>query len=271
MTDSENNKILIRGLEVKACHGVLAEEKGNPQPFIFDADLYVDFSQAAKNDDLKATVNYAKACDILIKTATAKTYNLIETLAYSGVYALLEELNLKKVTLTVYKPQAPMQYKFESVGVTVTAEKERVLLSLGASVGDRKNYFDKALKMLSQTRGITLKKVSSYIETEPYGGVAKNGFLNCAVEIETYYTPRQLLEEIHRIEAECGRERTVHWGDRTLDIDIIFFGRKIVEEDDLQIPHPEYFKRAFVLEPLKEIAPDFVCPVLRKKVKDLQI
>lgn len=71
-------------------------------------------------------------------------------------------------------------------------------------------------------------------------------------------------------ENECGRVRTVRWGDRTLDIDIIFFGRKTVEEDDLQIPHPEYFKRAFVIEPLKEIAPDFVCPVLHKKVKELQ-
>ena len=271
MMNEENNKILIRGLEVNACHGVLAEEKANQQTFIFDADLYVDFYSAAKNDDLNATVNYAKACDILVETATKKSYNLIETLAYSGVYALLEGLNLKKVSLTVYKPQAPINHKFDTVGVTAVAEKERVLLSLGASVGDRKNYFDMALKMLSQTRGISLKKVSSYIETEPYGGVAKNGFLNCAVEIETYYTPRQLLEEIHRIEAACGRERTVHWGDRTLDIDIIFFGRKVIEEDDLQIPHPEYFKRAFVLEPLKEIAPDFVCPVLHKKVKDLQI
>lgn len=268
---NEDNVILIRGLEVSACHGVLKEEKLTPQPFIFDADLYADFCTAAQNDDINATVNYAKACDILVETATAKTFNLIETLAYSGVYALLDGLNLKKVTLTVYKPQAPIRHKFGTVGVTVTAERERVFLSLGSSVGDKKNYLDTAIKKLSQTRGISVKKISSYIETEPYGGVAKNGFLNCAVEIETYLTPRRLLEEIHRIEAECGRVRTVRWGDRTLDIDIIFFGRKVIEEDDLQIPHPEYFKRAFVLKPLKEIAPDFVCPVVLKKVKDLQI
>lgn len=269
--EAENNKILIRGLEVNACHGVLAEEKVNQQPFIFDADLYADFYSAAENDDIDATVNYAKACDILVKTATENTYNLIETLAYMGVYALFEELNLKKVSLTVYKPQAPVQHKFGTVGVTVTAEKEKVYLSLGSSMGDKKNYLDVAIAELSQTRGVKVKKISSYIETEPYGGVAKNGFLNCAVEIETILTPRQLLEKIHLIENACGRVRTVHWGDRTLDIDIIFFGRKIVEEDDLQIPHPEYSKRSFVLEPLKEIAPDFVCPVLHKKVKDLEI
>lgn len=269
--NSDNNKILIRGLEVSACHGVLAEEKVNPQPFIFDAELYTDFYSAAKNDDLDATVNYVKACDILVETATEKSYNLIETLAYMGVYALFEGLNLKKLSLTVYKPHAPITHKFNTVGVTVTAEKERVYLSLGSSMGDKKGYLDTAIKMLAETRGITVKKVSSYIGTEPYGGVAQNGFLNCAAEIETYLTPRQLLEEIHRIEAACGRVRTVRWGDRTLDIDIIFFGRKTVWEEDLQIPHPEYFKRAFVLEPLNEIAPDFVCPHLLKKVKDLQI
>ena len=269
--NGESNKILIRGLEVKACHGVFAEEKVNPQTFIFDADLYADFYSAAKNDDINATVNYAKACDILVETATEKTYNLIETLAYMGVYALFDGLNLEKVSLTVYKPQAPIKHKFGTVGVTVTAEKERVYLSLGSSMGDRKNYLDTAIKKLSQTRGVQVKKVSSYVETEPYGGVAENGFLNCAVEIETYLTPRRLLEEVHRIESECGRVRTVRWADRTLDIDIIFFGRRTVEDDDLQIPHPEYPKRAFVLVPLNEIAPDFVCPVLHKKVKDLQI
>ena len=269
--NAENNKILIRGLEVNACHGVLEEEKVTPQPFIFDADLYTDFYAAAKSDDINATVNYAKACDILVETATANSYKLIETLAYSGVYALFDGLNLKKVTLTVYKPQAPIPHKFATVGVIVTAEKEKVYLSLGSSMGDKKGYLDTAIKKLSQTRGIAVKKVSSYIETEPYGGVAENGFLNCAVEIETYLTPRQLLEEIHRIEGECGRVRTVRWGDRTLDIDIIFFGRKTVAEEDLQIPHPEYFKRDFVLKPLNEIAPDFVCPHFLKKVKDLQI
>ena len=118
------DKILIRGLEVCACHGVHAEEKVNPQPFIFDADLYTDFYSAAKQDDINSTVNYSKACDILVETATKNCYNLIETLAYSGVYALFEGLILKKISLTVYKPQAPVKHKFGTVGGTGTAEKE---------------------------------------------------------------------------------------------------------------------------------------------------
>ena len=76
----------------------------------------------------------------------------------------------------------------------------------------------------------------------------------------------KLLEEIHRIEAECGRERLVRWGDRTLDIDIIFYGQKIIREDMLSVPHPEYAERDFVLVPLKEIAPEFVCPLTFKKI-----
>ncbi len=264
------DKILIRGLEVGACHGVHAEEKVNPQPFIFDADIYTEFYSAAKQDDINATVNYSKVCDILVETATKNCYNLIETLAYSGVYALFEGLNFKKISLTVYKPQAPVKHKFGTVGVTVTAEKEVAYLSLGSSMGDRKKYLDTAIKLLSETRGVKVKNVSSYIETEPYGGAAENRFLNCAAEVETVLAPRQLLNEIHRIEGECGRVRDVHWGDRTLDIDIVFFGRQVIEECDLQIPHPEYSKRAFVLKPLNEIAPEFVCPVFHKKVKDLQ-
>jgi 2-amino-4-hydroxy-6-hydroxymethyldihydropteridine diphosphokinase len=123
-------------------------------------------------------------------------------------------------------------------------------------MGDRKGYLDKAIELLEKTSGVKVKKVSSCLETEPVGGVAKNKFLNCAVEIETYLSPFALLDEIHRIESECGRERKVHWEDRTLDIDIIFFGNRKINSKDLTVPHPEYKTREFVLKPLKEIAPD---------------
>ena len=111
------------------------------------------------------------------------------------------------------------------------------------------------------TKGDTLKKVSSYLETAPYGGVAKNTFLNACAEIETYLPPRALLDEIHRIEAEGERIRNLRWDDRTLDIDIIFYG--------LTVPHTDYKNRTFVLGPLSEIAPDFICPVNGKKVSQL--
>lgn len=261
--------IKIRGLEASACHGVLDSERTNKQTFLFDVDLEADFFEGAKSDDLNKTVNYAEVCNLIVKIATRNSYSLIEKLAYECAFAIVENFHVQGVKITVWKPNAPVEHKFGNVGVTFCCRRERVLLSLGSSQGDKRGYLDFAIEALNSTRGVNVKKVSAYTDTLPYGGVAENPFLNCAVEIETYLTPRALLEEIHRIENEGGRVRTVRWGDRTLDIDIIFFGNKIICEDGLIIPHPDYKNRTFVLEPLKEIAPQFVCPLMQKRLCEL--
>lgn len=264
------DKVIIRGLEITACHGVHGYEKTSPQRFVFDADLSVDFFKAAKTDNLNGTVNYSAACNLIAETAKNNTFNLIEKLAYECAFALTDSFSaIKAVKLTVYKPDAPVKHKFGNVGVTVELVREKVFLSLGSSMGDRKAYLDKAVKLLNETRGVNVEKVSSYISTEPYGGVAQNQFLNCAVKIQTVLPPFALLEEIHRIEAECGRVRNKRWEDRTLDIDIIFYGNREIYEENLIVPHAEYLKRDFVLRPLNEIAPDFVCPVQKKRIRDL--
>lgn len=264
------NEILIRGLEISACHGVHGYEKNTPQKFVFDVDIQADFSAVSQSDDLNGTVNYSAACNLIAEITKSNCFNLIEKLSYECAYGLLENFSLiTAVKLTVYKPQAPVKHKLETVGVRVAAKKERAYLSLGSSVGDKKCYLDTAIKKLNAVRGVAVKKVSSYIQTAPYGGVAKNSFLNCAAEVETFLSPELLLNEINRIEEECGRVRAVRWDDRTLDIDVIFYGRQIISEENLTIPHPEYSKRDFVLVPLKEIAPDFVCPLLNKRIKDI--
>lgn len=261
--------IKIRGLEVRACHGVSDIEKVNKQPFVFDADLEIDFFNAAQGDDLTKTVNYAEVCDLIVEITSKNIFSLIEKLACECAFQILDRFPVQGAKITVWKPGAPIEHKFDNVGVTVCCRRESVLLSIGSSIGDKKGYLDFAVKALDATRGIKVKKVSPYIQTAPYGGVAKNDFLNCAAEIETYLSPRALLDEIHRIESEGGRVRTVHWEDRTLDIDIIFFGNKVVGEDGLVIPHPDYKNRPFVLEPLKEIAPYFVCPLTKKRLCEL--
>lgn len=261
--------IKIRGLEVNACHGVLDFEKTAKQPFIFDADLEGNFFDGAKYDDLSKTVNYAQVCGLIVEIATKNSFSLIEKLACECAFEILDSFPVQSVKITVWKPDAPVEYKFGNVGVTVFYRRERVLLSLGSSMGDKKGYLDFAVKELNSVRGVKVKKVSSYIETPPYGGVAGNSFLNCAAEVETYLPPRALLDEIHRIEKEGKRERTVRWGDRTLDIDIVFYGNEIVDEEGLVIPHPDYKNRPFVLEPLKQIAPHFVCPLAQKRLCDL--
>ena len=114
-----------------------------------------------------------------------------------------------------------------------------------------------------------MERVSSFLSTAPYGGVEQDDFLNGCMQIRTLLTPRELLETLQGIEREAGRERKIHWGPRTLDLDIIFYDREVVDEEDLQIPHIEMQKRDFVLLPLREIAPHLRHPVTGKTVSEM--
>lgn len=263
------DKISVRGLKITAVHGVKDFEKFTPQPFLFDVDIFYDFFKAYRSDDIADTVNYSQVCKIITAAATKNCFNLIEKLAYECAFSVMEQTPAQKLVLTVHKPKAPVKAEFSDISVTVEVSRTKALLSLGSSMGDRQAYLDKALAKLDTFRGITVKKTSRTIETEPYGGVAKNKFLNMAAEVETLLSPRGLLNAIHETEAFCSRERSVHWADRTLDIDIIFFGKEVVREDDLVIPHPEYSKRKFVLGPLSEIAPGFRCPLSGLTIREI--
>lgn len=250
------DKINICGLEVEACHGVFDFEKTNSQKFVFDAVIGVDFTDSVESDNLSDTVSYADVCDLLVNTAKGKKYNLLEKLAYECAYGIFEKFNrVKSVELSVWKPSAPMEYKFSNAGVKIELERVRAYLSVGSSEGNRQENIETAIALLNGVRGVKVEKVSSVIETQPYGGVAKNKFLNCAVCVSTFLSPYALLKEIHKIENNCGRVRTVKWGDRTLDIDIIFYGDKKIFDEKLTVPHSDYKNREFVLIPLKEICP----------------
>ena len=144
----------------------------------------------------------------------------------------------------------------------------RAYLSIGSNLGDRINYINKAIEKLKQNN-IKIIKSSNIIETEPYGYKEQGKFLNMAVEIDSDLEPFELMELISRIESELGRIRTVRWGPRVIDIDIIFYDSLTINEPDLKIPHPDMQNRLFVLKPLQEIAPDFVHPVLNKTITEL--
>ncbi|MGN0806150.1 MAG: 2-amino-4-hydroxy-6-hydroxymethyldihydropteridine diphosphokinase [Candidatus Coproplasma sp.] len=260
----------IKGVKVSACHGVLESEKTAPQPFVFDIAIDCDISAAVLSDDVENTVNYAEVCTIVVNYCKNNSFNLIERLAHGAAVEVVKAFpKIKAVEVTVHKPHAPIPHPFEDVSVTARAERNEVVLSLGSSDGDREAALNFAVDRLSATDGVEVLKVSSFIQTAPYGGVAKNVFLNGAVLISTILSPEGLLEVIHAIEAEGGRVRTRRWADRTLDIDIIFFGNKVIEEKGLCIPHPDYKNRDFVLTPLKQIVPDFVCPITHKRIADL--
>ncbi len=130
----------------------------------------------------------------------------------------------------------------------------RVLLSLGSNQGDREENILNALRAL-HTRGAALTRVSSFYETPPWGNTLQSPFFNLCAEADTALSPYALLSLLHTIEQEGGRERKIHWGPRTIDIDILLWEGVEVSEKHLTIPHPYWMERAFVLAPLLELFP----------------
>ena len=143
-------------------------------------------------------------------------------------------------------------------------------LGLGSNIGDRKENLCQAILMFSSKVG-SVVAVSSLYESEAWGFESKNKFLNAVVLIETELYPEELLSDIKEIEATLGREKkkTTNYEDRLIDIDILFYDELVYETDNLIIPHPHIEKRKFVLAPMAEIAPDFVHPIISKKIKEL--
>ncbi|HNR31195.1 MAG TPA: 2-amino-4-hydroxy-6-hydroxymethyldihydropteridine diphosphokinase [Candidatus Hydrogenedentes bacterium] len=145
----------------------------------------------------------------------------------------------------------------------------RVYLGLGSNVGDRERHLATALDALRGLAGVRLCRVSPCYETEPLGEVGQAAFLNLAAEIETEMAPLELLRAVKGIERRLGRRETRRWGPREVDIDLILCGDAVVETDVLTVPHKAFRKRAFVLAPLADIAPDAVDPVTGRTVAEL--
>lgn len=126
-----------------------------------------------------------------------------------------------------------------------------------------------ALELL-RGRGITIKKISSFYETEPWGVKEQPKFINLAIEAETDFSPDELLFILKDIENRIGRTKTLRWGPRIIDLDILFYGDEIIDTEDLQIPHHMLHKRDFVLVPLDEISPAKIHPVFKKTIRQLK-
>ena len=144
--------------------------------------------------------------------------------------------------------------------------QKNVFLGLGSNLGNREAYLENAITRLDAEKEINVLARSEMIETKPIGNVAQPMFLNMAVEIETALNPRSLLAICLTIEMANDRKRNEKWASRTLDMDILFFGELVLNEEGLEIPHPEVVNRRFALAPLAEIAPKFVHPVKNEPV-----
>lgn len=135
-----------------------------------------------------------------------------------------------------------------------------VLLGLGANQGDRKANLQLAWQFLQEASGVFPQKLSRFYETEPIGGPVQPKYLNAVALIQTTLSPTKMLQLCQEIEQRLHRNREIHWGPRTIDLDILLFGDLVIETENLIIPHPLMHLRSFVLIPALEIAPTKVLP-----------
>jgi 2-amino-4-hydroxy-6-hydroxymethyldihydropteridine diphosphokinase len=142
-------------------------------------------------------------------------------------------------------------------------------LALGSNMGEREKHLREAVELLHAKPGIVVTAVSDVYETEPVGFVDQPAFLNMVAAIETDLSPVDLLSEMLRTEGEMGRVRIVRWGPRIIDIDILLYGNERIDLTNLQIPHPEMAKRAFVLVPLRDVWKGDLLPFWGKTVDEL--
>lgn len=144
-------------------------------------------------------------------------------------------------------------------------------LSLGSNKGDRIGYVQQAASLLGMDEKITIVRTSAFYESEPWNMDTKNWFVNAIVEIKTQYSPQELLVACQRVECQLGRTpiEKGQYQDRTIDIDILFYNKEIINEENLTIPHKYVHLRAFTLVPMMELNSDFVHPVLHKTIEEM--
>lgn len=252
--------ILINGLRVVSVIGVLDHERESAQPLQIDADIHVDLHDAGQTDDLTETVHYGEVCMQLAAVARETSDQLLERLAQrmADVVLSFPKVSAVDLTLTKLRPPVPEDVQSSAVRIhrvrnsTVDRVEHEAVIALGTNMGDRVEFLKFAIERL----GASVTAKSQVFETTPVGGPQDQGaYLNMVVVIRTELDPYALLRWLHRIEADAGRVRNIHWGPRTLDLDLLFFDDVVIAGGGLVVPHPRYSERRFVLAPLQEVAP----------------
>lgn len=264
------DQIHIKNLEVYAHHGVFPEENALGQRFVISASLFTDTWAAGQTDELSHSIHYGEVSQRMKRYMETHTHKLLERVVQGLAEDLLETYPLlQKVRLELKKPWAPVGLPLETVSVEIERGWHTAYIALGSNLGDKEGYLNLAVQELRETRGCQVEAVSSYLRTEPYGYVEQDEFLNGCLRLRTWLPPLQLLSRLHEIEQKANRVREIHWGPRTLDLDIIFYDKEVIDLPELTVPHRDMQRRDFVLFPLEEIAPWARHPVFGKTVSEL--
>ena len=259
------DRILIDDLRVLTVIGALPHERESAQPIRIDLVIGVDLHEAGLSDELADTVNYGLVCERVAAVARESNYTLLERLAAKVADMILELDLVEQVEVTLTKLRPPIPEAVSSTAVRILRSRaevaecvpgsHRALVALGSNLGDRESFLRAAVAELG-----VVTAMSQVFETEPVGGPGDQGaFLNMVVAVDTPLDPFAFLRRCRRIEAAALRQRVVHWGPRTLDVDLLFYDDMTIASDVLTLPHPRIFERRFVLAPLSEVAPE-LCP-----------
>ena len=251
--------IEVKNLVLRGNHGVFAEETRDGQEFEFDMKVTIDASAAAKDDDYSKTVCYGRLCDIVAEVSD-EPVQLVETLGQRIADQVLAEFAMARdVAVTIRKPAAPIDARFDHVGATIRRVRTYAFaLSLGSNVGEKATNLKLAQTLLATSKDVEISKASRHFITQPWGNEDQDLFLNACLIGTTTLEPHELLNLCKSIELQIGRVPGERWGPRLIDIDILTFGDDRITTSELSLPHPEILNRVFVLKPLADIAPDLV-------------
>lgn len=259
--------MFIRDMELFGFHGVFEEEKRLGQKFILSLELDLDLKTAGRTGDLTKSVHYGELCEKVDKEFIRESFDLIETVALNLADFILNEYKLiNGVKVFLKKPWAPVKKHLDTVEIMIERKRHKAYIGLGSNIGDKEKYLKEAINKISAEKNIEIEKQSSFIVTKPWGYVEQEDFLNAVVEIETTLEPEELMDLLLKIETELDRERTIKWGPRTIDLDIIMYDDLISSNEKVVLPHPRMHEREFVLKSLNEIAPYLMHPVFGKRV-----
>lgn len=264
------DEIRITDLTVFAKHGVYDEEAVLGQKFLISAVMETDIRKPGLTDSLDNTINYGEVSHEITRFLTENRFQLIEACAEQLAEHLLFTYPLiRRITLEIKKPWAPVHLPLDTVSVKITRGWHTAFIALGSNMGDKDAHLLFGVEELKKVKQIQVENVSSFIKTEPYGYTEQDVFLNGACMVRTTLTPEELLDVCQHIEAEAKRVRKIHWGPRTLDLDVLFYDQEIIATERLNVPHPDMANRDFVLKPMAELAPWWGHPVTHKTMQQM--
>ncbi|MCL2253572.1 MAG: 2-amino-4-hydroxy-6-hydroxymethyldihydropteridine diphosphokinase [Lachnospiraceae bacterium] len=264
------DEIRINELECFAYHGVHSYENEKGQNFYVNASLYTETRSAGIGDDLSLTVNYGEVMRFITEFMIQDTFKLIETVAEKLAVGILLKFPLvNKLDLEVRKPNAPIELKFESVSVKITRGWNMTYVAVGSNLGDSEKLIADAVDKITAHPYIREFRSSALFKSSPYGVANQPDFLNGVFSFRTLLMPGELLSFLKGLEQEAGRVKSVHWGQRTLDLDILFWNELVMNDEKLTIPHPDMQNRDFVLKPLAELCPYLKHPILNLTIRQL--